>query len=89
MTMTTIDATYQDIFKTVNGRAYLAALTKVDKLISGQSFLYGKQGAHSMVIDIRLTESIDQPILQQALNQALKRYPYLTSKMVLKTAVIF
>lgn len=89
MTMTTIDATYQDIFKTVNGRAYLAALTKVDKLISGQSFLYGKQGAHSMVIDIRLTESIDQPILQQALNQALKRYPYLTSKMVLKNSSYF
>lgn len=89
MTMTTIDATYQDIFKTVNGRAYLAALTKVDKLISGQSFLYGKQGAHSMVIDIRLTESIDQPILQQALNQALKRYPYLISKMVLKNSSYF
>ncbi|GEP25110.1 hypothetical protein [Lentilactobacillus diolivorans] len=89
MTMTTIDATYQDIFKTVNGKVYLAALTKVDKLTSGQSFLYGKQGAHSMVIDIRLTEPIDQSILQQALNHALKRYPYLTSKMVLKNSSYF
>ncbi|MGP3638900.1 hypothetical protein [Lentilactobacillus hilgardii] len=84
MTTTTMNNTYHHIFETTNGKAYLSALPKIGKITSGQSFLYKKNGTHSMVIDIRLTNNIDQKTLQESLNKTLQRYPYLTSKLVLK-----
>lgn len=85
-TSTTLNTTYQDIFKTENGKTYLSALPKLEKITSGQSFLYRQNGAPSMVIDIRLTNDIDAAYLQQSVYKSLQRYPYLTSQLVEKDA---
>ncbi|KRN26688.1 hypothetical protein QS460_06945 [Liquorilactobacillus mali] len=78
--------TYQELFNTRSGKAYLTELPKVSKIFSGQSFLYRQHGTRSMVIDIRLTDVIDQELLQIAVNRSLQRYPYLSSMLVRKDA---
>ncbi|WP_311407660.1 hypothetical protein [Liquorilactobacillus uvarum] len=79
--------TYQSIFDTQNGRNYLDTLESAAKITSGQSFLYTKSGARSMVFKIRLTENIDQQLLQRAVNLSLQRFPYFTSKLIEKNSV--
>lgn len=56
----------------------------MEKIRSGQSFLYRKDGLNCTVIDVRLKKKVRGAILNQALLEAIKRYPYLASKLVEK-----
>lgn len=56
----------------------------MEKIRSGQSFLYRKDGLNCTVIDVRLKKKVRGDILNQALLEAIKRYPYLVSKLVEK-----
>lgn len=56
----------------------------MEKIRSGQSFLYRKEGLNCTVIDVRLKKKVRGAILNQALLEAIKRYPYLASKLVEK-----
>lgn len=56
----------------------------VEKIRSGQSFLYRKNGLNCTVIDVRLKKNVRGAVLTQALLEAIKRYPYLASKLVEK-----
>lgn len=56
----------------------------MEKIRSGQSFLYRKNGLHCTVIDIRLKKKVRGAVLTQALSKAIQRYPYLASKLVEK-----
>lgn len=56
----------------------------MEKIRSGQSFLYRKEGLNCTVIDIRLKKKVRGDILNRALLAAIKRYPYLASKLVEK-----
>ncbi len=55
-----------------------------EKIRSGQPFLYREGGIESMVMDIRMKESICKKSLQKALDTTLQRYPYFTSKFLEK-----
>jgi len=54
----------------------------MENIRSGQAFLYREEGIQSTVIDIRMKENIYGDSLKKALDKALLRYPYLTSKMI-------
>lgn len=56
----------------------------MEKIRSGQSFLYRKEGLNCTVIDVRLKKKVRGDILNQALLKAIRRYPYLASKLVEK-----
>lgn len=56
----------------------------MDKIRSGQSFLYRKNGLNSTVLDIRMKNKIRGDYLQRALTMTLQRYPYMTKKLVEK-----
>lgn len=56
----------------------------MEKIRSGQSFLYRKEGLNCTVIDIRLKKKARGDILTRALLEAIKRYPYLASKLIEK-----
>lgn len=56
----------------------------MEKIRSGQVFLYRKEGQNCTVIDVRLKKKVRGSILNQALLEAIKRYPYLASKLVEK-----
>lgn len=56
----------------------------MEKIRSGQSFLYRKEGLNCTVIDTRLKKKVRGDILNRALLKAAKRYPYLASKLVEK-----
>lgn len=54
------------------------------KIRSGQTFLYRENGLNSTVLDIRMKNNIRGDFLQRALIITLRRYPYITSKLVEK-----
>lgn len=54
----------------------------MEKIRSGQSFLYRKEGLNCTVIDTRLKKKVVGSILTRALLESMKRYPYLASKLV-------
>nr|WP_325195014.1 hypothetical protein [uncultured Oscillibacter sp.] len=56
----------------------------MEKIRSGPSFLYRRAGLNCTVIDVRLKKKVRGAILTQALLEAIKRYPYLASKLVEK-----
>lgn len=56
----------------------------MQKIRSGQSFLYRKEGLNCTVIDVSITRKVSGAILNRALLKALERYPYLVSKLVEK-----
>ncbi len=56
----------------------------MDKIRSGQSFLYRENGLNSTVLDIRMKNKIRGDYLQRALTVTLQRYPYMASKLVEK-----
>lgn len=56
----------------------------MEKIRSGQSFLYRKEGLNCTVIDVRLKKKVRGDILTRALGEAVKRYPYLASRLVEK-----
>ncbi len=55
---------------------------KWEKIRSGQSYLYQTNGMESEVVEIRLHKRVSGSFLNQALTEAIKRYPYLNTKLV-------
>lgn len=56
---------------------------------SGQSFLYRTNGYDSTVIEIRMKDKVAGSYLQVALTDTVKRFPYLTDKMVEKNGMYY
>lgn len=54
----------------------------LQKIRSGQSFLYRSAGYNSTVIDIEIKKKVWGCFLTQALLKSIKRYPYFASKLV-------
>lgn len=54
------------------------------KIRSGQSYLYRDGGIRSTVIEVRMKDTVRGDLLRRALETAVLRYPYLTSKLVEK-----
>ena len=55
---------------------------KLEKIRSGQAYLYQKNGMESEVVEIRFHKKVSGSFLNQALTEAMKRYPYLNTKLV-------
>lgn len=55
---------------------------KLEKIRSGQSYLYQKNGMESEVFEIAFHKKVSGSMLNQALTEAIKRYPYLNTKLV-------
>lgn len=55
---------------------------KLEKIRSGQSYLYQKHGMESEVFEITFHKKVSGSMLNQALTEAIKRYPYLNTKLV-------
>ena len=55
---------------------------KLEKIRSGQAYLYQKNGMESEVMEIAFHKKVNGSFLNQALLQAIKRYPYLNTKLV-------
>lgn len=55
---------------------------KLEKIRSGQSYLYQKNGMESEVFEITFYDKISGAMLNQALTEAIKRYPYINTKLV-------
>ena len=54
------------------------------KIISGQSFLYRKNGYDSTIIEVVMKDKVRGDYLQMALMTTLKRFPYMSDKLVEK-----
>lgn len=52
-------------------------LKQSEKIRTGQSFLYRKNGFESMVIEIKMKDTINQSYLEKAADKALQRFDYL------------
>ncbi|MCH4168886.1 MAG: hypothetical protein LKF42_06520 [Streptococcaceae bacterium] len=52
-------------------------LKQSEKIRTGQSFLYRKDGFESMVIEIKMKDTINQSHLEKAAEKALQRFDYL------------
>ena len=63
---------------------FMKEINIMEKIRSGQSFLYRKNGLNSTVLDIRMKQHIRGDYLQRALTMTLQRYPYMMSKLVEK-----
>ncbi len=70
----------------MNFRPYSAYM---EKIRSGQTFLYREGGYPSMVAEARMKEEICGNSLKQALELALLRYPYFTGKILEKDGVFY
>ena len=55
-----------------------------EKIRSGQSYLYKKYGMESEVIEIRFRQKVSGSFLNQALSQAICRYPYFNTRLIEK-----
>ncbi len=64
--------------------AFHTSSTYMEKIRSGQTFLYRDGGQPSMVIDARMKDNIWGNSLKKALKLSLLRYPYLTCKIIEK-----
>lgn len=51
-----------------------------EEIRSGQSFLFREGGVHSMILEIRMKDSIEGTALQHALSQALIRFPHFSRR---------
>lgn len=56
---------------------------------SGQSFLYRTNGYDSTVVEIRMRDKVTGSYLQAALTNTVRRFPYLTQKMVEKEGAYY
>ena len=56
----------------------------MEKIRSGQQFLYRKNGLNGTVLDIRMKNNVRGDLLQMALTTTLQRYPYISNKLVEK-----
>lgn len=55
---------------------------KEEKIRSGQSYLYKKQGMESEVIEVRFNKKVSGSCLSVAITHTRKRYPYFKTKLV-------
>ena len=55
---------------------------KMEKIRSGQSYLYQKNGMESEVFEITFYKKVSGALLNQALMETIKRYPYINTKLV-------
>lgn len=55
---------------------------KLEKIRSGQSYLYQENGMESEVFEVTFHKKVSGSILNQALLETQKRYPYLNTKLV-------
>ena len=53
-----------------------------EKVRAGQSYLYKLRGMESEVIELRLKEKVSGSFLNQALNIANRRYPYMNTRLI-------
>ena len=58
--------------------------SSMEKIRSGQSYLYKKRGMESEVIEIRFFQNVSGPALTNALNKTMIRYPYFNTKLIEK-----
>ena len=56
----------------------------MDKIRSGQAFLYRENGLNCNVLDIRMKKRIRGDYLQMAYTKTLQRFPYMANKLVEK-----
>lgn len=56
--------------------------SKNEKIRSGQSYLYKQYGMESEVIEVRFKKKVSGSYLSQALQTAMKRYPYFNTKLI-------
>ena len=61
----------------------------MEKIVSGQSYLYSKDGFTSEIIGITLKDKVRGSCLSQALLETFGRYPYMKSKMVEKNGCFY
>ena len=54
----------------------------MEKIRSGQSYLYKLRGMESEVIELRMREKVSGTSLNQALNLATRRYPYFNTRLL-------
>lgn len=76
-----------EIFKRNNKKILINASgsipsNKLEKIRSGQAYLYQKNGMGSEVLEITFYKKISGSLLNQALREAIKRYPYFNTKLV-------
>ena len=55
---------------------------KLEKIRSGQSYLYQKNGMESEVFEVVFHKKVSGSILNQAIAETIKRYPYMNTKLV-------
>ena len=55
---------------------------KLERIRSGQAYLYQKNGMESEVMEITFHKKVSGSFLNQALLETIKRYPYLNTKLV-------
>ena len=58
--------------------------SKYEKIRSGQSYLYKKQGMESEVIEVRLNKNVWGGYLSSSVTETIKRYPYFNTKLIEK-----
>ena len=83
-------STFSDIFdklkrsekKTLISQSGSTREDSWEKVRAGQSYLYKLRGMESEVIELRLTEKVSGSFLNQALNAANRRYPYMNTRLV-------
>ena len=56
----------------------------MQKIRSGQAYLYRSGGLRSTVLDVRMMDAVRGDLLRRAVDTAMVRYPYLNSKLVEK-----
>ena len=56
----------------------------MQKIRSGQAYLYRTGGLRSTVLDVRMKDAVRGDLLRRALDTTMVRYPYLNSKLVEK-----
>lgn len=61
----------------------------MQKIRSGQSFLFRKNGYDSTILEIKMKDRIRGDYLQVALGKATQRFPYMTDKLVEKEGIYY
>lgn len=61
----------------------------MEKIRSGQAYLYRAGGLNSTVLEVQMKSNIEGIFLCSALDKSLLRYPYMTSKLVEKNGNFF
>lgn len=74
--------------KTVNNSRY-SNVVYMEKIRSGQTFLYRKDGSPGMVLEVRMKDHVCGKSLKWALDRSLLRYPYLTGRIVEKNGEFY